>query len=100
MAESQHRRYHEEVSEDYLSRATAVSRLLFFSLPLNLAVEFFTSSRRCVLLLLHSSEIKKHDPLVVVVVVAVVVFTLKNHPGLVSIQYFLLSQHQSLYSSC
>ena len=33
-------------------------------------------------------------------VVVVVVFTLKNHPGLVSIQCLLLSQHQSLYSSC
>ena len=40
------------------------------------------------------------DGVVVVVVVVVDVFTLKNHPGFVSIQYLPLSQHQSLHSSC
>ena len=53
-----------------------------------------TATLCCLPLLVSAPEV------VVVVVVVVVVFTLKSHPGFVSIQYLLLSLHQSLYSSC
>ena len=71
----------------------------------NFAAAFDKSPQRVDIDVLHQHTNNKIStmvlpPVVIVVVVVVVVFTLKNLPGLVSIQYLLLSQHQSLYSSC